>query len=55
MKGVTIAVIGPVTAEAVERAGLHVHIMPDEATIEAMAGKIIEWIEKRKLLSPDLA
>ena len=25
LKGVTIAVIGPVTAEAVEGAGLHVH------------------------------
>ena len=54
LKGVTIAVIGPVTAEAVERAGLRVHIIPDEATIEAMAGKIIEWIEERKARSPDL-
>jgi uroporphyrinogen III methyltransferase / synthase len=53
LKGVTIAAIGPVTARAIEKAGLHVHIMPDKATIEEMAGKIIEWIEKRKVLPPD--
>ncbi len=44
LKGVTIAVIGPVTAKAVEKAGLKVDIMPKEATIEAMVLKIIEWI-----------
>lgn len=43
LKGVAIAVIGPVTAKAVEKAGLKVSIMPQEATIEAMVKSIIEW------------
>jgi uroporphyrinogen III methyltransferase/synthase len=43
LRGVTIAVIGPVTAKAVEKAGLHVDIMPKEATIEAMVNEIITW------------
>ena len=44
LKRVTIAVIGPVTAKAVEKAGLKVHIMPKEATIEAMVEEIITWV-----------
>ncbi len=46
LKGVAVAVIGPVTAKAVENAGLHVDIMPEEATIEAMVEEIIKWVEK---------
>ncbi|MDP2168775.1 MAG: uroporphyrinogen-III synthase, partial [Thermodesulfovibrionales bacterium] len=42
LKDVLIAVIGPVTARAVEKAGLKVDIMPKEATIEAMAEEIIK-------------
>jgi uroporphyrinogen III methyltransferase/synthase len=48
LKGVAIAVIGPVTARAVEKAGLHVDIMPRESTIEAMVDKIIDWIKKKE-------
>jgi uroporphyrinogen III methyltransferase/synthase len=44
IREVAIAVIGPVTAKAVEKAGLKVDIMPKEATIEVMVLKIIEWI-----------
>lgn len=44
LKGVMIAVIGPVTARAVESAGLKVHIMPQQATIEAMIKEIINRI-----------
>ena len=44
LHGVTIAVIGPVTAKAVEKAGLHVDIMPKEATIEAMVSEIVTWV-----------
>ncbi len=44
LKGVTIAVIGPVTAKAIENAGLHVDIMPKEATVEAMVEEIIKWV-----------
>ncbi len=41
LKDVTIAVIGPVTARAVEKAGLTPRIMPDEATVDAMVREII--------------
>ena len=47
LKGVPIAAIGPVTAKAVEKAGLHVDIMPKEATIEAMVEEIIQWGRKK--------
>lgn len=47
LKGVTIAVIGPVTAKAVEKAGLRVDIMPGDATIEAMVQAIVDWTQKR--------
>ncbi|OGW37360.1 MAG: uroporphyrinogen-III C-methyltransferase [Nitrospirae bacterium RBG_13_39_12] len=46
LKGVSIAVIGPVTAKAVENAGLHVDIIPKEATIDAMVEEIIKWVNK---------
>jgi uroporphyrinogen III methyltransferase/synthase len=49
LKDVAIAVIGPVTARAIEKAGLKVSMMPEEATIEAMVREIIQWaIGKRK-------
>ncbi len=49
LKDVAIAVIGPVTARAIEKAGLKVSIMPEEATIEAMVREIVQWvIVKRK-------
>jgi len=44
LKQVAIAVIGPVTAKAVEKAGLMVDIMPKEATIDAMVEEIITWV-----------
>jgi len=44
LKGVTIAVIGPVTARAVEKAGLKVDIIPEESTIEAMVEEIIKTV-----------
>lgn len=50
IKGVTIAVIGPVTAKAVEKAGLKVNIMPEKATIEAMVEEIIKWATKKSEL-----
>jgi uroporphyrinogen III methyltransferase/synthase len=43
LRDVTISVIGPVTARAIEKAGLKVTIMPEEATIEAMVSAIIDW------------
>jgi len=46
LKGVAMAVIGPVTAEAIKKAGLKVDIMPKEATIEALVDEIIKWAEK---------
>lgn len=48
LNGVTIAAIGPVTARAVEKAGLHVDIMPEKTTIEAMVEGIIKWTGEKK-------
>ena len=48
LRDVAIAVIGPVTARAVEKAGLKVEIMPETATIEAMVEAIIKWVIKKK-------
>jgi uroporphyrinogen III methyltransferase/synthase len=48
LRDVAIAVIGPVTAKAVEKAGLKVEIMPETATIEAMVEDIIKWAAKRQ-------
>lgn len=47
LKGVIIAAIGPVTAKAIEKAGLHVDIVPKEATIEALVAEIISSATKR--------
>ncbi len=44
---VSIAVIGPVTAKAVEKAGLRVDIIPEESTIEAMVEEIIRKKARR--------
>jgi uroporphyrinogen III methyltransferase/synthase len=46
LKGVAVAAIGPVTAKAIEKAGLKVQIMPAEATIEALVEEIIIWATK---------
>ena len=47
LRGIPIAAIGPVTAKAIKKAGLHVDIMPQQATIEAMVEEIIQWIRKK--------
>lgn len=49
LKDLTIAVIGPVTAKAVEKVGLKVDIMPNQATIPAMVEEIIRWVKDRSL------
>jgi uroporphyrinogen III methyltransferase/synthase len=43
LKGVAIAVIGPVTAKAIKKAGLRVDIMPRESTIDEMVAEIMKW------------
>lgn len=48
LKGVAIAVIGPVTAKAIVKAGLKVDIMPKQATIEALVKEIIKWVTMRR-------
>ena len=48
LKDVAISVIGPVTAQAVKKAGLHVTIMPKEATIDAMVKEIIKWVSRKQ-------
>ncbi len=52
LKDVAIAVIGPVTAKEVEKAGLAVHIIPKQATIEAMGEEIIKWVKQRPRFCP---
>jgi len=47
LKEVAIAVIGPVTAKAVEKTGLKVNIMPKQATIEALVEEIIKWVKTK--------
>jgi len=44
LRSLTIAAIGPITRKAIEQAGLAVAIMPEEATIEAMAAQIVDWV-----------
>lgn len=48
LQHVTIAAIGPVTAKTIEKAGLKVHIMPKEATIEAMVEEIRKWVLQKQ-------
>jgi uroporphyrinogen III methyltransferase/synthase len=48
LKDVAVAVIGPVTAKAIEKFGLHVDILPKKSTIEAMVEEIIHWVKKTK-------
>jgi uroporphyrinogen III methyltransferase/synthase len=48
LKGVTIAVIGPVTAKAIEKAGLKAAIMPAESTVEALVEEIKTWATKER-------
>jgi uroporphyrinogen III methyltransferase / synthase len=48
LQKVTIAAIGPVTKKTIEKAGLSVAIMPEEATIEAMVAEIIGWAGQKK-------
>jgi uroporphyrinogen III methyltransferase/synthase len=43
LKGVAIAVIGPVTAKAIKKAGLRVDIMPRDSTIDEMVAEIMKW------------
>ncbi len=48
LQDVIIAVIGPITAKAVEKAGLKVHIMPPKATVDAMVHEIIDWVTRKQ-------
>ena len=48
LRDVTIAAIGPVTKRAIEREGLHVTIMPERATVEAMVESIRAWATSQK-------
>ncbi len=43
LKDLTIAAIGPITVKAIEKAGLKVHIVPEQATITRMVQEIIRW------------
>ncbi len=51
LKGITIACIGPITAQTAESLGMTVHIQPQEYTIPALTQAISEYFncEKRDL------
>ncbi|KJR40609.1 uroporphyrinogen-III C-methyltransferase [Candidatus Magnetoovum chiemensis] len=49
LKRSAIAAIGPVTAKAIEKAGLSVDIIPKKATINDMVEAIIKWIIEKPL------
>jgi uroporphyrinogen III methyltransferase/synthase len=49
LNDVTIAAIGPVTAKTIEKAGLKVHIMPKETSVEAMVEEIIKYFTKGEI------
>jgi len=48
LRNVAIAAIGPVTARAIEKTGLKVHIMPKDATVEAMVNEIQKWVLQKQ-------
>jgi uroporphyrinogen III methyltransferase/synthase len=52
LKNVAIAVIGPVTAQTIENAGLKIDIIPSEATVEAMVNDIKKWALSHRI-SPE--
>jgi len=43
LKNVTLAAIGPVTRQAIEKQGLKVTIMPEHSTVDAMVESIRDW------------
>jgi uroporphyrinogen III methyltransferase / synthase len=49
LQKVAIAAIGPITKKTIEKAGLSVAIMPEEATIEGMVAAIVRWTEQKHL------
>lgn len=48
MRGVSIASIGPITSNRIEKAGLKVKISPSEHTTIKLLEEIVEYYEKRK-------
>ncbi|MFN3477250.1 MAG: uroporphyrinogen-III C-methyltransferase [Candidatus Methylomirabilales bacterium] len=46
-EGVTTACIGPITAQAAEKLGLNVHIVPPSSTIPAFVEAIVEYFRSR--------
>lgn len=49
LEQVTVACIGPVTAETAKAAGLHVDLLAEEATIDSLVQKLVHWKAQRTL------
>jgi uroporphyrinogen-III synthase len=49
LNGCVIACIGPITKETAEKAGLPVHICPDEYTIDGMIKEMEQYFAKRTM------
>jgi uroporphyrinogen III methyltransferase / synthase len=48
MKGIAVAVIGPITAQTAEKYGLKVHVQPDEYTIPVMVDSIVTFFTSQE-------
>lgn len=48
LRATIVAAVGPVTATAAAKLGIHTTIMPTHYTIPALAGAIVEYFQKRK-------
>lgn len=48
LKGITVASIGPITAEKAKELGIETDIMPDEYTIEGMIREIVRYYKEQK-------
>jgi uroporphyrinogen III methyltransferase/synthase len=48
MAGVTVACIGPITAQTAKNSGLTVHVQATEYTIEGLVQSIVDYIQKYK-------
>ena len=48
LRATIVAAVGPVTATAAAKLGIHTTIMPTHYTIPALAGAIVEYFQKLK-------
>jgi uroporphyrinogen III methyltransferase/synthase len=47
MEGITIAAIGPITADTAEKLGFEVHIVPETSTIPGLCEAIVRYFQSK--------